>query len=155
EAYKLAPHFDLIGTSNRPVTIQLPDLDELAAQAKPSLGAALAKPSNYPSFTVDKDGKPHKAGPMGVPEICMFAIPLITIVATFLFQLFLPIVTLLFGLFFLLKLKFCIPPEISVSSGITAEFKLDMSASDEAAIATKVNTAIDARFKKDPASQEP
>jgi hypothetical protein len=146
EVYRLAPHFDLDGTSNRPVTIQLPDLDVLAAQAKPSLGVGLAKPSNYINFSVDSSGKPSKLPPLGFPEICMFAIPLITIVATFLFSLFLPVVTLLFGLFFLLKLKFCIPPEVSVSAAITAEFKLDATVAEEAAAAAIVNPAIKARF---------
>ena len=31
--FKLAPHFDLAGTGHRPVTVQLPDLNDLAAQA--------------------------------------------------------------------------------------------------------------------------
>ena len=60
-----------------------------------------------------------------LPEICSFSIPLITIVATFVFELFLPIVTLLFGLLFMLKLKFCILPEVSLAAGVTAEIALD------------------------------
>ena len=35
---------DVTGTSKRPVTVQLPDLNELAAQAAPSFGVAFAKP---------------------------------------------------------------------------------------------------------------
>ena len=37
EPYRLAPHFDLEGTRNRPVTVQLPDLDELQADASGSV----------------------------------------------------------------------------------------------------------------------
>ena len=48
-------------------------------------------------------------GTDGRSQICSFSIPLITIVATFVFKLFLPVVMFLFGLLFLLKLKFCIP----------------------------------------------
>ena len=33
EIYRIASHFDLDGTSNRPVTIQLPDIPALTAQA--------------------------------------------------------------------------------------------------------------------------
>jgi hypothetical protein len=123
--YKLASHFDLTGTSNRPVIIQLPDLDTLAAQAKPSLGVGFAKPPGSLMFSVDKDGKPQNPGRSSKFEICFFAIPLITIVATFVLELFLPVVILLFQLWWMLALKFCIPPELDVAAGITAELGAD------------------------------
>ena len=54
-------------------------------------------------------------------QICSFAIPLITIVAFFVFQLFLPIVVFIFQLWFLLTLRFCIPPDVDLTGGFGAE----------------------------------
>lgn len=126
EVYKLAAASDLIGTSNRPITIKLPDLSELAAQAA-SLPATRLAPVRMEqpqamNFKVDGDGKPTGGG-LGGFQICFISIPLITIVAMFLFQLFLPIVVFLFGLFFLLQLKFCIPPSLSASAGLSVELE--------------------------------
>ncbi len=59
-------------------------------------------------------------------SICFFAIPLITIVAMFLLRLFLPIVVFLFQLWFLLLLRFCIPPSFSISADMSAELDADM-----------------------------
>ena len=57
-------------------------------------------------------------GSTGPRQICTFAIPLITIVATFVFKLFLPVVILIFQLWFMLLLKFCIPPEANLDAGL-------------------------------------
>jgi len=122
--YKLASHFDLTGTSHHPVTVQLPDLKTLAAQAKPSLGVGFAKPPGSLMFSVDQDGKAHPKPPSAGFEICFIPIPLITIVATFVFELFLPIIMFLFQLWWMLALKFCIPPELDVAAGINAELAL-------------------------------
>jgi hypothetical protein len=157
EPYKLASHFDLTGTSNLPVTIQLPDLNELAAQAKPTLGVGLAKPKGSLMIKVSDAGvmDPTSAMQSKLPEICFFPIPLITIVATFVFQLFLPIVVIVFQLWWMLALKFCILPEVSLSAGITAEIGLsgaidigagvDISAV-EGAIALDVDASLNATF---------
>jgi hypothetical protein len=130
EPYKLAAHTDLLGTSQRPVTIQMPDLGELAAQAAAFPGRKLApvrvvQPQSL-NFAADSDGKvkPGPNGGVGPGQICFFAIPLITIVAFFVFKLFLPIVVFLFGLFFLLQLKLCIPPSLSISGGLSAQLKV-------------------------------
>jgi hypothetical protein len=146
EPYRLAAHFDVAGTAKRPVTVQLPDLDALAAQAAPTFGVAFAKPPNSLMITGTIDGKPIKRGRTSGFEICSFSIPLITIVASFVFELFLPVVVLLFGLWFLLKLKFCIPPEVNLAAGVTAELSLNMSAAAEANIAASVNASIDANY---------
>ncbi len=112
ESYRIAPHFDLRGTANRPVTMQLPDLDALQSDALTlplgSTGGVIMKApqSLMPTATFPPGGS------RGGPEICTFSIPLITIVATFVFKLFLPIVILIFQLWFMLLLKFCIPPEV-------------------------------------------
>jgi hypothetical protein len=130
EIYRIASHFDLDGTSNRPVTIQLPDIPALTAQAAalPVKGPQRAKAAPVKMVTpagsklnIQVSGGLPTGGTLGGPGFCHLSIPLITIVATFVFQLFLPIVVLIFGLWALLKLRFCIPPEISISAGVTAE----------------------------------
>ena len=73
----------------------------------------------------DKDGKPQSPGRSAGFEICFIPIPLITIVATFVFELFLPVIMFIFQLWWMLALKFCIPPEIDVAGGISAEIGLD------------------------------
>jgi hypothetical protein len=123
DPFRIAPATDLIGTSNRPITIKMPDFSELAAQAATLPAGKMApvrvvQPQSM-NFKVDQDGKPT-AGGVGGSRVCFFSIPLITIVAMFLLQLFLPIVVLLFGLFFLLQLKFCIPPSLSGGAGLSA-----------------------------------
>lgn len=144
--YRLASHFDVAGTSKRPVTVQMPNIEELAAQATPAFGVAFAKPPKSLMVTGDSTGKMKKLGQSSAFEICSFSIPLITIVASFVFELFLPVVMLAFGLWFMLKLKFCILPEISLAAGVTAEIQLDVSLQAELDIAADVNASIDANF---------
>lgn len=147
--YKLAAQFDLTGTNHQPVTIQLPDLNELAAQAKPALGVGFAKPVGSLMITGDEDGTPKSQGRSTRFEICFFPIPLITIVATFVFQLFLPIIMLIFQLWWMLALKFCIPPEIAIDASITAE----IDASGEIGIKTDLNADADIELRIDQAVQ--
>ncbi len=127
ERYKLANQNDLVGTSQRAVTVQMPDLHELAAQVA-TLPFGKGSPAKFVqpqglSFEVDDEGTPS-GGSVGGNQICFFAIPLITIVAYFVLKLFLPVVVFLFGLFFLLQLKLCIPPSFSFDAGLDAELKL-------------------------------
>jgi hypothetical protein len=135
EVFRLATHFDPVGTSHRPVNVQLPDFPTLAAQVAGRPVGALSPvrmtqpPRSSLKFSPDV---PPTSGSVGDGQICFLAIPLITIVAWFVLNLFLPIVTFVFGLWFLLKLKFCIPPSISVSAGVeaqlavAAQFNLDV-----------------------------
>ncbi len=157
EVYQLAPHFDLVGTNNRPVSMQLPDLKALEAQAAQLPPNQLApfrmvSPPNS-NLEVTANDKGEIINHSVSSQICSFSIPLITIVATFVFKLFLPIVTLLFGLFFLLKLKFCIPPSIQLDAGIAAElnatlqFGIDVEAQVE--IGTKIGNEIDLKLRSD------
>ncbi|WP_224360831.1 hypothetical protein [Hyalangium versicolor] len=123
EAYRLASQSDLQGTSNRPITIQMPDLGELAAQAS-HLPFGSFSPMR---FVQPQSLKPTiadnalKGGAMGAQAVCFFAIPLITIVALFVLNLFLPIIVFLFGLWFLLVLKFCIPPSFQIDAALDAQ----------------------------------
>ena len=101
----------------------MPDFTELAAQAAALPVRKLAPvrvvhPQSM-NFGVD-DGKPS-GGSVGSFQICYISIPLITIVAMFVLKLFLPIVVFLFGLFFLLRLKFCIPPSLDLQAGVFAK----------------------------------
>jgi hypothetical protein len=126
EPYQLAPQFDLIGTANRPVTIQMPNLGELAAQvqARPIGKFSPVRFVQPQTLRPETDGKSLSGGSMGGGAICFFSIPLITIIAMFVLNLFLPIVVLLFNLWFLLALRFCIPPSIKVDAGLQAELDL-------------------------------
>jgi hypothetical protein len=148
--YKLASHFDLDGTSHQPVTIQLPDLNALAAQAKPTLGVGLAKPPGSLMISGTEEGKPSNPGRSAGFEICFFPIPLITIVATFVFQLFLPVIMLIFQLWWMLALKFCIPPEISLDASISAEIglsggiEIDADLNVTAAVEANIEAAVSA-----------
>ena len=135
EPWRLAPQFDLVGTSNRPVTIQLPDLAELAAQAatRPIGQFSPVRFVSPQQLQTKTDGGIPTSGSVGGPAICFFSIPLITIIATFVLNLFLPIVVLLFNLWFLLALRFCIPPSFSIAGGLQLELaalppKLDVDA---------------------------
>ncbi|EAR22008.1 hypothetical protein NB231_06456 [Nitrococcus mobilis Nb-231] len=149
ERYQLAAHFDLEGTSNRTVTVQLPDLNALEAQAdslRPGQAAGVrmvSPPGSSLDFKVDGDNTPTLADPKrprGGASICFFAIPLITIVAMFVLQLFLPIVVSLFQLWFLLLLKFCIPPAFSIDAGLAAAMELEGPELDiEASVQAKID----------------
>ena len=159
ETYQLASHFDLTGTNHRAVSMQLPDLSALEAQAAALPPNQLAPfrmvspPNSNLEVNADADGNITDHGTSS--QICSFSIPLITIVATFVFKLFLPVVTLLFGLFFLLKLKFCIPPSISLDAGIAAELQatlqlgLDVSVDAKLEIGTDIGDHIDAKLRAD------
>jgi hypothetical protein len=159
EVYQLAPHFDLVGTNNRPVSMQLPDLSALEAQAAALPPNQLAPfrmvspPDSNIEVNADKDGNITDHGTS--TQICSFSIPLITIVATFVFKLFLPVVTLLFGLFFMLKLKFCIPPSIQLSAGLAADLSaaldvgLNVSVDAEVDAGTTLGNNLDAQLRAD------
>jgi hypothetical protein len=159
EAYRLASQFDLVGTSNRPVTIQLPDLKALEAQA-----ATLPRGRGAPVQMVAPEGsslevrvpsmttmRPVKGSPGG-GAICSFSIPLITIVATFVLNLFLPIVVFVFSLYWMLLLKFCIPPSVAIDAGVLASLNgefglgLNVGASVDVNAIEAANLAFDAKI---------
>lgn len=156
EVYQLAPHFDLVGTNNRPISMKLPDLKALEAQAAslPPNQLAPFRMVSPPNSNFEVSINQDFTGLAGSrsSEICSFSIPLITIVATFVFKLFLPVVTLLFGLFFLLKLKFCIPPSINlnaIAKQLHAELQGGLDVGVDQAIETKFSGAIDVALTKE------
>jgi hypothetical protein len=163
EAYQLAAHSDLEGTAHRPVTVTMPDLTQLRADAvrlgPGGAGGARFRspPGSELAFTTDDltaTEAPPEPGSAGA-QTCTYAIPLLTIVAMFVFKLFLPIVLFVFQLWFLLQLRFCFPPDVRIDSGTAAKFAalgdgLDVDATVAADIAVdpQVRTALDALLGK-------
>jgi hypothetical protein len=142
EPFRIAPPFDLVGTAQRPVTIQMPDLRDLAAQvaARPRGRLSPVKFLQPQHMSPSVSGMGASGGTLDGPAICFFSIPLITIVALFLLNLFLPIVVLIFNLWFLLALRFCIKPQIGLAAGLDAALAavppgVDVSANIAAAVA--------------------
>ncbi|MFZ5543155.1 MAG: hypothetical protein ACOZJZ_06335 [Pseudomonadota bacterium] len=113
EAFRLAAAFDVLGSANRPITIKMPDLRDLAAQA-----AMRPRGKLSPVHFVQPQHMSPKE--LGGEAICSFSIPLITIVALFVLNLFLPVVVFLFQLWFLLVFRFCIPPQIKIAMDVDA-----------------------------------
>jgi hypothetical protein len=118
EPFRFASHFDLTGSSQRPITVQLPDLNALGAQA-----ADLPRPGMLSSSRLivpnpeSELGVPFPPAIFPIPGIpftptfmsVKFAVPLVTVVAMFLLNLFLPIVISIFGLYSLLPLRVWLP----------------------------------------------
>ena len=128
EAFQLAAHFDPVGTGNHPITIQMPDIPTLAASA-PSTPVAMKFPAGSAlGFQVSKDLEISEPRLNKLPQICYFSIPLITIVATFVLHIFLPIVVLIFQLWFMLALKFCILPSLKVQMHLDGQVDLQIQA---------------------------
>lgn len=155
EQYRLATQFDLLGSANRPVTIQMPNLAELAAQgmARPIGRFSPVRFVQPQQLSTRTDGKGLTDGVMGGAAICFFSIPLITIIATFVLNLFLPIVVLLFNLWFLLALRFCIPPSFKIDGGLQAELALiPPKLNVDAELAVDVDAGSFARLGKDGAT---
>lgn len=84
-------------------------------------------------------GQPVNKGRSAGFEICFLPIPLITIIATFVLELFLPVVVLLFQLWWMLALKFCIPPELNLAAGITGEIGIDADLDVNASVEASIN----------------
>jgi hypothetical protein len=123
--FRLAAFFDPAGNANRQVRVKLPDLQALAAHAGSPVtggGVQFERPARSQLSTGPLGVIPTSGGKVGgdSAEICSFAIELITIVASFVLALFLPVVVFAFQLWWLLLLKFCWPP----SAEITAVVKL-------------------------------
>ncbi|WP_298942611.1 hypothetical protein [uncultured Microbacterium sp.] len=121
EPFRLADPMDPAGTKNRTVTITLPDFRRLAARAGEKQGPGgvriLTPPDSQMKFNPFSGTPKSGSGRIGAgAAVCTFAIELFFIVAFFLFLMFLPIVVLLFQLWWLLALRFCIPPRIAFTA---------------------------------------
>jgi hypothetical protein len=115
--FRLAAAFDPDGTKNHTVSITAPDLRKLAARASQRQGPGGVRISSPPQSALSPiDFKKVPGTGLGSPgggSVCTFAIELFFIVAMFLFLLFLPIVVFAFQLWWLLALRFCLPPSVS------------------------------------------
>ncbi|MEO8220347.1 MAG: hypothetical protein ABI563_06145 [Specibacter sp.] len=138
EPFRLAAPFDPDGTKNHVVSITLPDLRRLAARAGQPQGPGGARmitpPQSQFVFNPLKGIPESGAGKIGSGGgICTFAFELFFMVAFFLFLMFMPIVVFAFQLWWMLALRFCIPPAISFSAmadffaegKLIADIKLD------------------------------
>lgn len=126
EPFRLASFYDPEGTKNRRISLTLPDLRALAARAAGPSGpggvAVTTPPGSQLSFP--QNGEIPKSGSVGgtTPRVCTFALELFMIVAFFLFSLFLPIVVFAFQLWWLLALRFCLPPSVQAVLALKAFF---------------------------------
>lgn len=126
--FRLAAPLDPDGTKNHTVTITAPDLRRLAARAGQKLGpggARIVTPprSGLPPPPFSALSNPVKQNLGAGGSICSFAFELFFIVALFLFLMFLPIIVFLFQLWWMLALRFCLPPSASFEA--LAEFVAD------------------------------
>ena len=140
EPFRLADPMDPDGTAKRLTSITLPDLRRLAARAGKPMGpggVAITTPPKsglvFNPFNLDI----KKPGALGNGGVCTFALELFFLVAFFLFLAFLPIVVFLFQLWFLLALRFCIPPSIGLD--VTAAFLADASVDFSAGVTATVH----------------
>lgn len=151
EPFRVAAPFDVLGSANRPITIKMPDLRELAAQAalrpKGRLSPVRFVQPQHLSPKV-KDGQPQP-NDVGGEAICSFSIPLITLIALFVLNLFLPIVVFVFNLWFLLVFRFCIPPSVQLAAGLDAALAVTPPHIDlDAEFSVKLN-GVDVLVKPD------
>lgn len=122
--FRLASFYDPTGSAQRPTEVRLPDFAELeASNAMPSVRMSAPEGSHL-EFSKFGDF-PTKGTTGSGAEVCFFSIPLITIIALFVLNLFLPIVVFVFQLWWMLKLKFCIPPSISFEADLAAELNVE------------------------------
>ncbi|MCU1698791.1 MAG: hypothetical protein JWR34_4854, partial [Mycobacterium sp.] len=135
EPFRLASPMDPEGTKNRVISISLPDFRAMAARAGDKRGPGgvrIVTPPQSQMMLNPFSGKiPTKdEAKIGIGGgVCTFAIELFFIVAFFLFLLFMPIVVLAFQLWWMLALRFCIPPSVAfdVLANAAAEGKLEGS----------------------------
>ena len=126
ECFRLAPHFDPDGTKNHRVAFSLPDFRALAARSAEPMGPGGVSITSPPGsqMTFDPGGGTPSGGSTGgtLPQVCTFAFELFFIVAFFLFLMFKPIVVLLFQLWWMVALKFCLPPDLQAMAQLKGYF---------------------------------
>jgi hypothetical protein len=149
EAFRLASPMDPQGTSKRTTSITLPDLRRLAARAGQPMGPGGVQIATPPrsQFVINPfKGIPGSGeGAIGTGGgACTFALELFFLVAFFLFLMFLPIVVFAFQLWWMLALRFCIPPGASLNI-VTQFFAHAHVLADVQADAT-VSAAFDRQF---------
>lgn len=123
EPFSLASFYDPDGCAQRPIEIRLPSFADLeATNARPSVRMTAPEGSSLKVPNIGGFHDPEAGETRDNEEVCFFAIPLITIVALFLLNIILPIVLFVFQLWWMLKLKFCLPPSIDFDADLSAAF---------------------------------
>ena len=126
QPFRLASPMDPEGTKNRVVSITLPDFRAMAARTADKRGPGgvriITPPRSQMMVNPFIDKMPTASdAKIGIGGgVCTFAFELFFIVAFFLFLLFMPIVVLAFQLWWMLALRFCIPPSVSFDALATA-----------------------------------
>ncbi len=147
EPFRVASPMDPQGTSKRLTSITLPDLRRLAARAGQPMGpggVAITTPPQS-QLVFNPFGGIPKSGSIGPGGgICTFALELFFIIAFFLFLMFLPIVVFAFQLWWMLALRFCIPP--SIGFDIAVDVLVDMQLDFEAGASVDVAADFEAGF---------
>jgi len=157
EPFRLADPMDPEGTAKRLISITLPDLRRLAARAGKPMGpggvAITTPPKSALVFNPFKPLDTANAGAIGNGGVCTFALELFFLVAFFLFLAFLPIVVFMFQLWFLLALRFCIPPSIGLD--VTAAFLADASIDFSGGVSATVHASATLKANLDALTPEP
>ena len=132
--FRLAPFFDPEGTRHHAVSITMPDLRTLSARAGEPPGPGGVSITSPPGSQLrfDPGGGTPKDGSVDgdVARVCTFALEIFMIVAFFVFSLFLPIVVFLFQLWWLLALRFCLPPAAAAMGLLSAHFAAGKTLAD-------------------------
>jgi hypothetical protein len=135
--FRLAPFFDPSGTKNRRVSVTMPDFRALAARAGEPQGPGgvelVRPPGSQMKFDPNKGTPGNADQDLGsATSRCTFALELFMIVAMFVFSLFLPIVMLLFNLWWLLLLRFCWPRDEQALQAVAGHTIASLDANGEA-----------------------
>jgi hypothetical protein len=125
EPFQLASPSDPIGNGQRKVTVELPNVKELQTRARGGrvpVGVRLVSPPGSGMKFPHTNGIPSGGGSFGDPDNCFFAIPLITLVATFVLGIFMTIVMFVFQAWWMLKLRFCLSGlSIDMAAGVLTD----------------------------------
>ncbi|MFO7567696.1 MAG: hypothetical protein R6X02_33955 [Enhygromyxa sp.] len=145
--YRLAADADPEGTANLPISISVPSMRDVQAFADrlTTGGAGGVRIVQPPDSVMPLKGDFPDLEPgdkSGIGQICFIAILLLFMIALFLMFAFLPIIVFLFQLFFLLRLKFCIPPAIDLKLEVAAKVKAEL----DVQFAVGAEIGVDAKF---------
>lgn len=154
--YRVAPDADPEAGDRLPISISVPSFNELKALAdRMTTGGAggvriVQPPDSVLPFTGDLGDDLGAGARTGIGQICFISILLLFIIALFLAFLFLPIIVFVFQLFFLLRLKFCIPPAISLDLDLAVELKAELDLSFEAGASVDFAAVLEAKGEINP-----
>jgi hypothetical protein len=134
EPFRLAAFADPEGTAKNRISITMPDFRAVAARAGRAAGpggVSITSPPRSQMLFDPANGSPSNGEIVGTAaQTCTYALEIFMIVAMFVFSLFLPIVVFLFQLWWLLALRFCLPPQAQAMAALSAYFVADKKMAD-------------------------